>query len=336
MILAVIIVLVVAAIVVWRLFFSVSAPSNLITLSGRIEGDTSDLASNIGGRVVAVRFREGDTVRAGQVIAIVSGAQTRAREAQARAALAAAQAKAQSERDQIAVLETQLDAAQADLAQSRASYRLAHFTEQSDVALYGTGDVSKQQELAAISAAAQTAAAVAARSAQVASVNRSIAQQMATIASATAQTQQARGVLAEARANGRDLVVRAPFSGTVITRAVEPGEVVAAGTPIVTLLNLDKVYLRAFIPEGEIGDVKVGQPARIYLDSNPDQPIDAYVLRIDPQATFTPENTYFTSDRVLQVFGVKLALRGGFGFAKPGMPADGAILLRGSWPSGPR
>lgn len=217
-VLGVVIVIVVAAVVVGRLFSAV-APSNLISLSGRIEGDTSDLAPNIGGRVVAVRFREGDTVRAGEVVAIVNGAQTRAREAQARAALTAAQAKAQSERDQIAVLDTQLDAAQADLAQSRASDRLASFTEQSDVALYRTGDVSKQQELAAISTAEQTAAEVAARSAQVASVNQSIAQQFATIASATAETQQARGGLAEASANGRDLVVRAPFAGTVMSLA---------------------------------------------------------------------------------------------------------------------
>jgi len=83
--------------------------------------------------------------------------------------------------------------------------------------------------------------------------------------------------------------------------------------------------------------VKLGQPARIYLDSNPNGPIDAYVLRIDPQATFTPENTYFREDRVKQVFGLKLALRSGFGYAKPGMPADGEILVSGTrWPSSRR
>ena len=69
----------------------------------------------------------------------------------------------------------------------------------------------------------------------------------------------------------------APFSGTVMTRAAEPGEVVQAGTAIVTLLDLTKVYLRGFVPEGEIGKVKVGQPARVFLDSNPNQALDAYV-----------------------------------------------------------
>ena len=120
-----------------------------------------------------------------------------------------------------------------------------------------------------------------------------------------------------------------------MTRAAEPGEVVTAGTAIVTLLDMSKVYLRGFVPEGQIGKVKIGQPARVYLDSAPDKPIEAMVQRIDPQATFTPENTYFRDDRVKQVVGVKLQLKGAIGFAKPGMPADGEILVQGDmWPAG--
>jgi HlyD family secretion protein len=78
----------------------------------------------------------------------------------------------------------------------------------------------------------------------------------------------------------------------------------------------------------------LGQPAHVYLDSNPNQPLDAYVSRIDPQATFTPENTYFRDDRVKQVVGVKLQLKTGIGYAKPGMPSDGEILVQGDqWPA---
>jgi HlyD family secretion protein len=109
--------------------------------------------------------------------------------------------------------------------------------------------------------------------------------------------------------------------------------VIQAGTAIVTMLDLRKVYLRGFIPEGQIGRVAIGQPAHVYLDSAPNKAIDAYVSRIDPQATFTPENTYFRDDRVKQVVGVKLQLKGGIGFAKPGMPADGEVLVSGdTWP----
>jgi HlyD family secretion protein len=171
------------------------------------------------------------------------------------------------------------------------------------------------------------------REAEMAAVLRQIAQQQAVVASASAKAKQAHAQLREAEANRQDLIVTAPFSGTITTRAAEPGEVVTAGTAIVTLVDLSKVYLRGFVPEGQIGKVKVGQPARVYLDSNPDQPIIAYVSRVDPEATFTPENTYFQDERVKQVVGIKLQLKGATGFAKPGMPADGEILIRGEvWP----
>jgi HlyD family secretion protein len=175
------------------------------------------------------------------------------------------------------------------------------------------------------------------RTSQEAVVRQQIAQQQTQIASAEAQAAQARARLAEAQANRRDLQVRAPFDGTVATRTAEPGEVVSAGSPLITLLDLTKVYLRGFVPEGQIGRVRVGQPARVYLDSAPTKPVEAYVARIDPQATFTPENTYFREDRVKQVVGVKLQLKGAVGYAKPGMPADGEILVEGDrFPEGTR
>jgi len=115
----------------------------------------------------------------------------------------------------------------------------------------------------------------------------------------------------------------------VVTRGAEPGEVVVAGTAIITLLDLTKVYLRGFVPEGQIGQVKVDSlrgsssiPALRRLSALTSS-------RIDPQATFTPENTYFRDDRVKQVVGLKLQLIGGFGFAKPGMPVDGEVLVQG-------
>jgi HlyD family secretion protein len=253
--------------------------------------------------------------------------------------------------------EADLSAAEADLAREEASYRIALFDKEAYGRLAKTGAVSERQGLQAASTADQQAAAVAAakrrveaargsltaakanlanpdiHQAQTAAVRMQIAQQQAEIAGATATAQQARAQLAEAEANSRDLIVRAPFSGTVVTRAAEPGEVVTAGTAVVTLLDLSKVYLRGFVPEGQIGKVKIGQPAHVYLDSDPRQPIEAYVLRIDPEATFTPENTYFRDDRVKQVVGVKLQLKGAEGYAKPGMPADGEILVQGNaWP----
>jgi HlyD family secretion protein len=250
-----------------------------------------------------------------------------------------------------------LTAAEADLAQQEAALKLAEFNRDAYTRLAKTGAVSEQQGLQMQATADQQKAAVAAaerrvesaqgglttaqanldnpkiRDAQVAGTQRQIVQQEAQVAAAKAETQQAQAQLAEAEANRSDLTIVAPFAGTVITRTAEPGEVVQAGTAIITLLDLSKVYLRGFIPEGEIGKVKLGQPCHIFLDSDPNKPLDGYVLRIDPQATFTPENTYFRNDRVKQVVGVKLQLTQGIGFAKPGMPADGEILASGDkWP----
>src|SRR5581483_1660383 len=126
-----------------------------------------------------------------------------------------------------------------------------------------------------------------------------------------------------------DLTIRAPIAGTILTRSAEPGRVVQPGQTIFTMVDLQKLYLRGFVPEGAIGKVKVGQQAQVYLDSSPNQAVPAEVIRVDPQVMFTPENTYFKDDRVKQVLGLKLGLRGAFGYAKPGMPADGRIQIEG-------
>ncbi len=374
--------LAIVGLVVWRLFFAPSTPSSIVELTGRVEGDDSAVAAKVAGRILEIRVREGDDLKAGDVIAVLDDRQVQSRHDQARAALTAAEARTTSARAQVAVLEEELKqtqlafgqsendsqgrvaqaeadltAAEADRARQEASLKLALFDKDAYTHLVTTGAVSERQGRLAVATADQQEAAVAGakrrveaargavttakaslsnpgiRQSQVAAVRRQLIQQQAEIANSVASAEQARFQLAEADANRQDLTVVAPFAGTVITRAAEPGEVIQAGTPIVTLLDLTKVYLRGFVPEGEIGRVKIGQAAHVYLDSNITQALDAYVSRIDPQATFTPENTYFRDDRVRQVVGVKLQLKEGFGYAKPGMPSDGEVLVSGdTWP----
>jgi HlyD family secretion protein len=254
--------------------------------------------------------------------------------------------------------EGRLAAAEAQLAQAEASYNQAKWDREAFARLFQKELVAEQEARRAQTTEEAQAAVVTAsrrqveaargsltaaranlvnpaiRSSQVAAVQGQILQARADIAAAQAEAERARAQLQEARANRQDLNVIAPFQGTVATRTAEPGEVVMAGTPVITLVNLGEVYLRAFVPEGDIGRVRVGQPARVYLDSAPAKPLDAHVMRVDPQASFTPENTYFREDRVKQVVGVKLRLRAADGFAKPGMPADGEILVDGDqWPT---
>jgi HlyD family secretion protein len=371
-----------AGVVVWLLFLKPSsAPKDIIEVSGRIESDDAAVAAKVAGRIREVTVREGDQVKAGQVIAVLDDAQTVAREEAARSALQQAEAKLKWSTGQLGVLNKQLEqskimtdqakvdaqgrvrqaegqlaAAEASLAQAQAALEQARY----DAAKFGTlAEQGAESERAAVqartNAAAQEAAVAAAkkqveafkgaldaaranlanpeiRITQTAGILEQMRQAQFDIEAAGADKQRAEHQLAEARANHNDLSVVAPFDATVAVRSAEPGEVVAAGTPIVTLVNFDLVYLRGYVPEGDIGRVRVGQPARVYLDSDPKKPWEAYVSRVDPEASFTPENTYFKNDRVKQVVGLKLMLKDPRGFAKPGMPADGEILVSGdSW-----
>jgi membrane fusion protein YbhG len=254
--------------------------------------------------------------------------------------------------------EARLAAAEAQLAQAEAAHAQAKWDRDANARLFQRELIAEQEarrsqyneeaQAAVVAASRRQVEAArgslttaqanlvnpAIRTSQVAAVQGQILQAEADLAAFQADAERAQAQLDEARANRKDLDVIAPFAGTVATRTAEPGEVVMAGTPIITLVNLAEVYLRAFVPEGDIGRVRVGQPGRVYLDSAPAKPIDAVVSRVDPEASFTPENTYFREDRVKQVVGVKLQLRGAVGFAKPGMPADGEILVDGGeWPA---
>ena len=336
--------------------------------SGRIreisvrEGDRVEA-----GQVIAVLDDEQIRAREQQAMAAVRQAEARVRLAQHQIAvldeqlqqsrLGVGQARSDAE-GRVNEAEGKLAAADAQLAQAEAAYAQAKWDREAMTRLFQKELVAEQEAQRAQRNEEAQAAVVAAqrrqveaargaltaakanlvnpaiRSSQVVAVQGQILQAQADIAAAQAEAERSRAQLDEARANRADLRVIAPFNGTVATRTAEPGEVVMAGTAIITLVNLAEVYLRAFVPEGQIGRVRVGQAARVYLDSAPAKPIDAYVLRIDPQASFTPENTYFREDRVKQVVGVKLRLKSAVGFAKPGMPADGEILVDGGdWPT---
>ena len=362
---------------VW--YFVLRTPANdpnIIKLSGRIEGDDAAVSAKVSGRIREINVREGDQVKAGQLIAVIDDEQVKAREEQERFMVQQAEARVASVRQQLAVLAAQLESsntgvdqaridaqgrvsqaeadvahAEAQLAKEEAALKQARYDQERYMKLASDGDVPERTGYQAQSTAETHIAAVqaarkrveAARAAKmIAQANLSnvpmrssnsiaIRQQMiqadADVTAAEAEAQKARARLKEAEADRNDLQIVAPIDGTVATRSAEPGEVINAGTPVVTLVDLSAVYLRGFIPEGDIGRVRTGQTGRVYLDSAPDKPIEAIVTRIDPEASFTPENTYFRDDRVKQVVGIKLQLKGATGFAKPGMPADGEVVV---------
>ncbi len=362
---------------IYRGFFYHPEPEGLF-LSGRIEGDETDISAKTGGKIATVAVRRGDVVKPGQLLIQIDDADLRAQvrgyegkvrsaqedlkryeqqlpvlSAQLEQANLSTQQVQQDSQGKISEVENTLAASRAQLVQAQANLKLAQVKQRryGDLAAKGavslqtrdeydtsvqtnqaTVDAARQQVKSAQGALIQAQATLRNSPIKVAAalqIEKQIAQARTDIAKAQQEVRNAQATLEQYQANLNYLVINSPLAGNVITRSVEPGEVVAAGNPLLTIINLDNLYLRGFIPEGDIGKVRVGQLAQVYLDADPKQPLQATVTRVDPKASFTPENTYFKKDRVTQVFGVELTIKNPQGLAKPGMPADARILKNG-------
>jgi len=152
-----------------------------------------------------------------------------------------------------------------------------------------------------------------------------VRQANAAVGMATAQ-----GDAAKARARGResqlqDTKIFAPCDGVVVTRVVEPGEIVAAGATVLVAVDFDHLYLKGYLPNNQISQIKLNDPARIFLDAYPDKYFDAKVTKVNQQAEFTPKNVDTPQQRVKLVFGVELQVQNTTRTFKPGMPADAVI-----------
>jgi HlyD family secretion protein len=303
-------------------------------VSGRIDGDTVDISSKREGKIVEIAVREGDTVEAGQLLARILSPQDESQVDAQRANVIENQHKLEEAESagpaRVALAEANLAASQAEYVRWQAELKQADLDAKRYPPLVETGAAAAQTADQQVTKLKVAQASTDAAHKQVLAAEASLQQakaQLAQIATSKANLASSRAQLKRFEANVNDLTITAPIAGTILTRSAEPGRVIAAGQTILTMVDLQKLYLRGFIPEGSVGKVKVGQQAQVYLDSNPKEAIPAELIRIDPQVMFTPENTYFKDDRVKQVMGVKLGLKGAFGLAKPGMPADGQIQI---------
>jgi HlyD family secretion protein len=145
------------------------------------------------------------------------------------------------------------------------------------------------------------------------------------IAQARARLEQSRQALAAAETRLSYAVVASPLSGVVLSENIEPGEFVAAGTPVVTVGELANVWLRAYISEPDLGRVKVGQATRVRTDTYPGKFYEGRVSFLSSQAEFTPRNVQTEQERVKLVYRVKIDLPNPQMELKPGMPADAEI-----------
>ena len=146
------------------------------------------------------------------------------------------------------------------------------------------------------------------------------------IEQARARLELTKAALAEAETRLSYATVNSPLSGVVLSKNVEPGEYVSAGTPIVTVADLDNIWVRAYINETDLGRVKVGQRARVTTDSYRHKVYDGRVAFVASQAEFTPKMVQTEKERVKLVYRVKVDITNQNLELKPGMPADVEIL----------
>ncbi len=145
------------------------------------------------------------------------------------------------------------------------------------------------------------------------------------VALARAQLAQARAALALVEAQGSQLTLISPITGTVATRSAQVGETAAPGVPIITLVTLDPVTLVLYIPENRIGEVRVGQTVEVTVDAFPSRVFTGTVATIGTKAEFTPRNVQTREERVNLVFAVKVVIPNPDRALKPGMPADAVL-----------
>ncbi|PYM25760.1 MAG: hemolysin secretion protein D [Candidatus Rokuibacteriota bacterium] len=145
------------------------------------------------------------------------------------------------------------------------------------------------------------------------------------VATAEAQVAEARAAATLARARLDETRLSSPVTGVVLRKNMEVGETASPGTPILTLMDPNDVWLRAYVPETDIGRLKVGQAATIMVDAFPGRRFDGAISEIASGAEFTPKNVQTKKERVNLVFRIKIAPKNPDGLLKPGMPADAEI-----------
>ena len=296
---------------------------NVITASGTIEAVEVHVASKAAGQILVLAVEEGARVKPGDVLATIdhATADIQLRQAEAGVALARAQLLLL----QNGARKEDIEQAEAGLKQAEANLRVAADDAKRMRALLQSGSVTTKQrddaEARLTVAEAQRRAAEEA----VSKVRRLARPEEIDAARARLdQAQAAADLLAKTIA---DCTVVAPAGGIVTHKAVEAGELVTPGATVVTLADLDSVYVMLYVTELEIGRIKLGGEVEVRIDAFPDKPFPGKITYISPEAEFTPKNVQTKEDRVKLVFGVKVEIENKDGLLKPGLPADAVVRI---------
>lgn len=315
--------LLVVGVVVYLRHAAPQDSAGVLRISGNIELTEVQVSFQVPGRVVSRPVDEGAQVKKGDLVAQLDAAElshalTLAQADESAAAATFAELKAGSRREEVAQGEALLARAEAEANRLTTDY-------QREAALYAKEVVAKRELDAARAASDAARASVRERREALTLLRKGARRER--IDEAKARLEAARARVATARERLGYATLTAPMSGVVLSKSVEPGEQVAAGTPVITLGDAAQCWLKGYIPESDLGRVKLGQKAQVTTDSHPGKVYPGTVTFISSEAEFTPKSVQTEKERVKLVYRIKITLANPGLELKPGMPADAAIRV---------
>ncbi|WP_461175366.1 HlyD family secretion protein [Uliginosibacterium flavum] len=337
---AIVVILVMAALVIWKVLQPKGPGEGFVSGNGRLEATEIDVSAKLGGRVQDILVSEGDVVTSGQVLAHMQVQtleaqrdEARARQQQSITAISSAEAQvAVRESDKQAALalvaqrESELDAAQRRLARSETLSREG---------------ASSAQELDDDRARTRSVqAAVVAAKAQVDAAQAAIVAARTQVVGARSAAKAVEATVTRVNADIDDSALTAPRAGRVQYRIVQPGEVLGAGGKVLNLVDLSDVYMSFFVPEAVAGKLALGADVHLILDAAPQYVIPAKVSFVASAAQFTPKTVETASERQKLMFRVKAQidpalLQKHLQLVKSGLPGVAWLKLdaQAPWPA---
>ncbi len=296
--------------------------SSQLKLSGTLEITSVELSFKVPGRLTRRLADEGEQVKNGQVVARLDDRELRdernARLAEQQAARAAlADIRAGSRREEINQGIAALQRMQADAEKLERDARRMEALFKSEVIARRDLDAAR---------AARDASAAAVREAEEHLRLLETGPRPDAVKERQARAEAAAAMLSYAEERLSQAVLTSPLSGVVLAKHAEAGEILAAGSPVITIGKMDEIWVRGYVPENELGRIKPGQSAKVTVDTWPGRVFEGRVSFIAQQAEFTPKNVQTEKERVKLVYRVKITIPNPDMALKPGMPADAVIL----------
>ena len=323
----ILLIIIIAAVIAGGLYYFLTQrkeeEGTFIKVSGNIEAIEVDVGFKVSGRIIGRYFEEGDWVDQGKVLAKLDDEDLRNRLEVARATLSSNEARlskllAGSRPEEIRQAEANLNQAKSDLSNKEAHFERMKLLLERGVVPRDTLD------------SAEAAYKMAKAASQAALENYLLVKEgprKEDIDDARAQVEQAR---ASVKLNETQLsytTLYSPITGVVLVRSGEVGEVVNPGTSILTMADIENVWLKAYIPETDLSKVKWGQEVIVTTDLKPKKEYKGRISFISSQAEFTPKQIQTEKERVTLVYRIKVDISNKDHELKPGMPADAKILL---------